>query len=312
MAVSWDDRIDEVMNGDAAAGVAYLTPAKGVVITPMSPLGLRDRERGTLTVTTSLGLWKKVVRLRADPAIAVAFHAREHGHSSSTDFILVQGRATVPDRPDRQWLESITPQWERFLGPRETGWRAKVMEVYYWERIAIEIEIERILRWDNLACFGEPQVFGEPLPVDPPEPQKEPGKGSGPRLDAGKAAEYTQRLPHTLLGWSGSDGLPMLVAARPTGAGPAGVELEVEADNVPPGGRRAGLTAHAFSARMVGQEQRIYTGWMTSDGGRHATYAPHTLTGNKVPASQLAFDLGAGIVTRIGFRKARKTGVVQY
>ena len=33
MPVRWDERIDEVMNGDAAAGVAYLTPAKGVVIT---------------------------------------------------------------------------------------------------------------------------------------------------------------------------------------------------------------------------------------------------------------------------------------
>lgn len=312
MAVHWDDRIDEVINGDAAAGVAYLTPAKGVVITPMSPVGLRDRDRGTLTVTTSLGLWKKVVRLRADPAIAVAFHAREHGHSSSSDFVLVQGRATVPDRPDRQWLESITPQWERFLGPRETGWRAKLMHVYYWERIGIEIEIDRIVRWDNLACAGEPEVLGAPLPAEPPAPQKEPGKGTGPRLDTGKAVRHTERLPHTLLGWRGADGLPMLVAARATGTGPAGVELEVEAANVPPGGRRAGLTAHAFSPRMVGQEQRIYTGWMSSEGGSRATYAPHTLAGNKVPPSQLVFDVGAGVVTGVGFRKARKAGVVDH
>jgi hypothetical protein len=310
MAVSWDDRIDEVMNGDAAAGVAYLTPAKGVVITPMSPLGLRDRERGTLTVTTSLGLWKKVVRLRADPAMAVAFHAREHGHSSSTDFVLVQGRAVIHEQPDHEWLESITPQWERFLGPRETGWRAKVMDVYYWERIAIEMQIERILRWDNLACAGAPEVIGAPLPAEPPAPQKEPGKGSGPRLDTEKAVKHSQRLPHTLLGWRDADGLPMLVSARATGTGPAGVELEVEAANMPPGGRRAGLTAHAFSPRMVGQEQRIYTGWMSSDGGNRGTYAPHTLAGNKVPPSQLGFDLGAGIVTRIGLRKARKNGVV--
>jgi hypothetical protein len=63
---------------------------------------------------------------------------------------------------------------------------------------------------------------------------------------------------------------------------------------------------------MVGQEQRIYTGWMTSDAPGRATYAPHTLAGNKLPASQLVFDVGAGIATRIGLRKARKSGVVRY
>ncbi len=38
--------MDEILGGDLAAGFAYLTPAKGVVITPMAPLGLRDRETG--------------------------------------------------------------------------------------------------------------------------------------------------------------------------------------------------------------------------------------------------------------------------
>jgi hypothetical protein len=311
MAVTWGDDIDEVLNGDAAAGVAYLTPAKGVVITPMSPIGLRDRERGTLTVTTSLGLWKKVVRLRADPAIAVAFHAREHGHSRSSDFILVQGRATVPERADREWLESVTPQWERFLGPRETGWRGKLMEVYYWNRIGIEIGIERILRWDNLRCAGVPQVIGAPLPSEQPEPQKAPRNGTGPRVDAGKALRHAQGLPHTLLGWRDADGLPMLVAARASASGPGGLTVQADAANIPPGGRRAGLTAHAFAARMQGQEQRIYTGWLTSDGGATATYAPHTLAGNKVPESRFVFDVGAGVVTRLGLRKGRKAGVVR-
>jgi hypothetical protein len=276
----------------------------------MSPLGLRDRERGTLTVTTSLGLWKKVARLKRDPAVAVAFHAREHGHSQSSDFVLVQGRATVPERPDREWLESITGQWERFLGPRETGWRAKLMEVYYWERIGIEIQIERIVRWDNLACAGRPEVIGAPLPAEPAAPQSEPKNGTGPREDSGKAARYCERLPHTLLGWRDADGLPMLVAARASGSGPGGVQLEIEAGNVPPGGRRAGLTAHAFAARMHGQEQRIYTGWLTSEGGSAATYAPHTLAGNKLPESRLLFDVGAGVATRIGLRNGRKAGVV--
>ena len=311
MPIEWNDEIDEVLNGDATAGVGYLTPAKGVVITPMSPLGLRDRERGTLTVTTSLGLWKKVARLRADPAVAVAFHAREHGHSTSPVFVLVQGRATVPDEPDREWLESITPQWERFLGPRETGWRAKLMDTYYWERIGIEIQIERIVRWDNLRCSGTPEVIGSPLPPAPPAPQSAPKNGTGPRVDAAKAVRHAERLPHTLLGWRDADGLPMLVAARASTPGPEGLALEVEAANLPPGGRRAGLTAHAFAARMHGQEQRIYTGWLTSEDGARATYAPHTLAGNRLPESRLLFDVGAGVVTRLGLRSGRKAGVVR-
>ncbi len=309
MPVHWDDRIDEILNGDAAAAVAYPTPAKGVVITPMSPLGLRDRERGTVTVTTSLGLWKKIERIRADPSVSIAFHAREHGHASGNDFVLVQGRATLQEQPDRAWLESITPQWERFLGPREKGWRGRLLATYYWERIGIEIEIERILRWDRLDCSGKPEVLGAPLPAEP-APQSPPRNGTGARRNVEKAALYARTLPHTLLGWVGSDGLPMVVAARPAGSSDAGLVLDVDSGRLPRGGRRAGLTAHAFAPRMIGQEQRIYTGWLTSEGGSRALYAPHTLAGNKVPRSRLAFDLGAGIVTRIGVRRGREAGVL--
>ena len=37
--VSWADDVDEILASDLAAGFAYLTPAKGVVITPMAPSG---------------------------------------------------------------------------------------------------------------------------------------------------------------------------------------------------------------------------------------------------------------------------------
>ena len=49
MPVEWSDEIDAILGNDVAAGFAYATPAKGVVITPMAPLGLRDRERGTVS-----------------------------------------------------------------------------------------------------------------------------------------------------------------------------------------------------------------------------------------------------------------------
>ncbi len=307
MPVAWPDAVDEVIAGDAAAGVAYLTPAKGVVITPMSPLGVRDRERGTVTVSTSLGLWKKIARLRANPAAAIAYHAREHGYADRPDFVLVQGRAKVQPQPDREWLESITPHWERFLGPRTTGLTARLMRVYYWERVGIEIEIERVLWWRDGDCAGEPEVLGAPLP-GPAAPQKPPKNGTGPREDCDKLISAAGRLPHTLLGWSGGDELPLLVTARATGSGPKGVSLAVANDLVPQGGRRAGLTSHAFERAMIGQEQRIHTGWLQRDG-EALTYAPHTKAGARLPPSKLLFNVGAGIATRAGMRGARKAGV---
>ena len=116
MTVQWDDNVDDIITGDAAVGFAYVTPAKGVVIFPMAPMGLRDREAGTITVTSSLGLPKKIARMRENPSVAIAYHAREHGFSTRPEYVVVQGTASVPEHPDRPWLESITPEWERFLG----------------------------------------------------------------------------------------------------------------------------------------------------------------------------------------------------
>ena len=108
VTVHWDDEVDAIIAGDAAAGLASVTPARGVVVVPMAPLGLRDRDAGTVTVTSSLGLPKKLDRIRRNPSVALAYHAREHGDSDSPLYVLVQGAATVLERPNRAWLESIT------------------------------------------------------------------------------------------------------------------------------------------------------------------------------------------------------------
>ena len=104
-----------------------MTPAGGVVTVPMATLGLRDREAGTITLTTSLGMPKKLQRLQRNPSVAVSYHAREHGDATLPWHVVVQGRATTSP-PDRAWLRSITPQWERFLGPRRRGLLGRAME----------------------------------------------------------------------------------------------------------------------------------------------------------------------------------------
>lgn len=305
--VSWTDDVDEILASDLAAGFAYLTPAKGVVITPMAPLALRDRQAGTVTLTTSQAMWKKLDRIRRNPGVAVAYHAREHGLTDSSGFVLVQGRASFPTTPDRDWLESITPEWERFLGPRSVGLTGRMLEVYYWHRVPITIQVERIVAYPDDAAASEPQVLGKP-PAEPAPPQKPPGAGTGPRVDATKVAAHAQQLPYTLLGWSGLDDMPEVLPAAAVEGGDSGVKLSVPAGSVPGGGRRAGLTSHQFQPRMIGQEQRVHTGWLESDGSDRVEYAPHTKAGYRLPTSKLAFIMGSASIA-FRMKKAREAGL---
>jgi hypothetical protein len=307
--VRWNDQVDEVLGSDLAAAFAYTTPAKGVVVTPMAPLGIRDRERGTVTLSSSLGLPKKLTRIRDHPEVAVAYHAREHSATALPHYVLVQGVASFDPKPDRAWLESIAPEWERFLGPKQSGLFERWLDVYYWQRVAIEIDVRRVLSWPTGDCAGEPEVFGDPLPGGPPEPQREPRNGTAARESTTKLARQVNRLPHTLLGWVGTDGLPEVVPVSVAGADSEAVDLvSAAADRIPTGGRRAGLTSHAFRPRMVGQEQRVHTGWLTNDGGR-IRYAPHTKAGYALPPSKALFVVGSTFATRRGIRKARAAGL---
>lgn len=305
--VGWTDDVDEILASDLAAGFAYLTPARGVVITPMAPLALRDRQAGTVTLTTSQALWKKLDRVRRNSSVAVAYHAREHGLTNRPGFVLVQGRASFSTVPDRHWLESITPQWERFLGPRATGLSGRLLEVYYWQRVPITIQVERIVVYPDDAAAGRPEVLGAPA-VEPAASQTPPRGGTTPRVDAGKVAAHARRLPHTLLGWCGSDDMPEVVPVAAADARDSAVMLSVPSDRVPPGGRRAGLTSHQFQPRMIGQEQRVHTGWLESDGADRVAYSPHTTAGYRLPASKLAFTLASGSIA-FRMKKARDMGL---
>jgi len=309
VGVNWSDEVDEILTGDLAAGFAYLTPAKGVVIAPMAPLGLRDREAGTVTLTTSLGLWKKLDRVRRNPGVAVAYHAREHGLSDRPGFVLVQGRASFSPKPDRAWLESITPNWDRFLVPKSGGPLGRLLDVYYWQRVAIDVQVERIVAYPDDAARQDPDVVGAEPPA-PPASHEEPSSGTEPRVDVKSVAAHAERLPHTLLGWCGSDELPEVMPVSAAHPHVDGLRLDLPPGSVPTGGRRAGLTSHKFWPRMVGQEQRIHTGWLTADGERSVRYSPHTKSGYRLPPSKLLYNVGCASIAR-GMRGARKAGLVR-
>jgi hypothetical protein len=309
VGVSWSDEVDEILTGDLAAGFAYLTPAKGVVIVPMAPLGLRDREAGTVTLTTSLGLWKKLDRVRRNPGVAVAYHAREHGFSDRPGFVLLQGHASFSPAPDRAWLESITPDWDRFLVPRSSGALGRVLDVYYWQRVAIEIRVVRVVAYPDGAAHQDPDVFGAERPP-PPASHEEPSGGTEPRVSVEAVAAHAERLPQTLLGWCGSDDLPDAVPVSAAHPAADGLRLDVPSGSVPLGGRRAGLTSHEFWPRMVGQEQRIHTGWLSADDEGSVRYSPHTKSGYRLPRSKLLYNLGCASIAR-GMRGARRAGLVR-
>src|ERR1700745_386785 len=101
----WGDVEDAIIGGDLTAALAYVTPAGGVVLTPVAPIGLRDRSAGTVGFTTSLGFGRKLDRIKLNPNVALAYHAREHGFANSPRYVLVQGTATYNARPDEELLE---------------------------------------------------------------------------------------------------------------------------------------------------------------------------------------------------------------
>src|SRR4051795_1937097 len=301
MATTWPDEVDQVIAGDLTAALAYVTPAGGAVVTAVAPIGLRDRERGELTFTTSLGLGRKLERIRRDPKVALLYHAREHGFHSGDELVLVQGRARIVDEPDPKYLaREVGPAVLQYLGEPKTGvfWD-RWLAAYKSDRVPVHVDVERIVTWPSLLGAGAPEVEGAPWPQAPPEPQAPPRKGTAPRVDVERAGKRCRSLPHVLAAWRGADGFPVCVPVSAGPAGPRGLALAAEA-GLPRGGRRAGLLAHSYEHQLVGLQARQYTGWLDGD-----VYAPHTETSYRAPKNKTLLLLANGYLARRGLRRAR-------
>ena len=305
MTVTWGPDIDTIVAGDLTAGLGYRTPAGGVVVQAVAPIGLRDRVRGTLGFTTSLGFSKKLERIAADPRVALAFHAREHGRATGPHYILAQGTAQVITQPSDALRERVRQlAGERLGAPRQGPfWRFWLRE-YYVNRVPVEITVTRILFWHTLDAAGAPDVSGALWDGKPPPAQAPPGGGTAPRIDVARAAARLRGTAHTLLGYAGSDGYPVVVPVRVESDGPDGLVLS-SAFPLPPGGRRAGLTGHSYRAQLVGLQTRQHTGWLevTTAGAR---YSPHTEVGYRAPANKTLLLLLNGALAKRGVRRAAR------
>ena len=60
---------------------------------------------------------------------------------------------------------------------------------------------------------------------------------------------------------------------------------------------------------MVGQEQRVHTGWLAVEDSGSVRYAPHTKTGYRLPRSKLLYNIGCISLAR-GIKGARRAGLV--
>jgi nitroimidazol reductase NimA-like FMN-containing flavoprotein (pyridoxamine 5'-phosphate oxidase superfamily) len=298
----WSDADDEILAGDLTAALAYLTPAGGAVLTPVAPIGLRDRAAATVGFTTSLGFGRKLERIEQNPRVALAYHAREHGFASAPRFVLVQGTASYDIHPDPEVLaERVRPASARFLGaPRSGPFWDRWLSAYYADRVLVTVRVERLLSWPDPACAGERSVAGSPPAQVAPEPQTPPGKGAGPRVDVSRAARRLSGLPHVLIAYAGADGFPMIVPVSVGVSGPAGIALDAA---LPEGGRRAGLLAHRYGPQLVGLEMRQHTGWLEDNN-----YAPHTEKGFRAPANKTLLLLANGLMARRGLKQARRRG----
>ena len=298
----WSDREDAILGGDLTAALAYATPAGGAVLTPVAPIGLRDRGAATVGFTTSLGFGRKLDRIKANPRVALAYHAREHGFATGPGVAIVQGTAGYDAHPDRELLEQrLRPASTRFLGAPRTGffW-GRWLSAYYDDRVLVNVQVQRVISWPDDACEGEPAVAGEPLPAHDPPAQAAPKNGTAPRVDVERTARRAGRLPHVLLGWIGADGLPVIAPVSVRGASSAGLALH---GPLPAGGRRAGLLAHRYERHLVGLQVHQYTGWL-QDG----IYAPHTEKGFRAPSNKTLLLLANGFMARRGLRQARALG----
>ena len=305
--VRWSDEADAVIKGDITAAAAYVTPAGGAVVTAVAPCGLGQQDRGITGFTTSLGFGKKLERIIREPRVALAYHSRDHGFSASPLFVLAQGLASVDLRPSPERLQAMVPQAERYVGKVVTGpvWD-RLLHEYYQERVFVDIALARTVTWPDLGACGPMAVTGAQWP-GPADPQPPPKGGTAPRIDVGKAAGRIAMLPHRLLAYRGADGFPVVVPIQIAGHDGRGLRLVVPAGLLPPGGRRAGLLAHAYRAQLIGLTTRVFTGWLDA-GDAEAVYAPHTYKGFVAPPRKNLLLVSNGLIAKFGSWQARRQG----
>jgi hypothetical protein len=285
------------------------TPAGGVLLHPVAPVGLRDRDAGTVSFTSSLGYWKKLERMERDPRIGLLFSDRSHGHTTDPLIVLLQGDVEIESQPDQDFLDELFGHhMPRFFGPTVRGpiWDRLTRE-YHRVRVRVTISLKRLTGWEP-ESGGIIEVAGESRPYgEPPEPAP-PRAGVAPQVSVAKAARRASELRTACLGYIGRDGYPVLTPVEVDGHSDAGLAL-ASVRPLPDGGRRAGLLSQSYGPGLKGASIQHHTGWLRASGGR-VSFAPHTSRGFTAPFGVRTATLGGSMQAKAGLRRARRQGLV--
>jgi hypothetical protein len=303
--VSWPDEVDEILAGDLVVAIGSPTPMGGVVLNSVTPLGLRDRDAGTVSFTTSLGFGRKLERIAADPRIAVCYHTRQHGHADRPGVVLVQGVASVSADNTDEALGRLAEQAAEHIGQIATGrfwdwWLA----VYYRDRVRVDVRAVRIVWWPSGVLSDVPVVLGASRPEQPPGSQPAPRHAATPRVPLTRVRRAIRR-PHQLCAFLQRDGMPCIVPVAVSSVTDSGLLID-DARLLPSGARRAGFLAHQFHPRLIGLATDTYTGWLAVDDT--AVWTPHTRHGFIAPPNKTLLLLGNGAAARWGYRQALRQG----
>ena len=291
-------------HGDLTAALGYRTPAGGAVALAVAPVGLHDRAAGTVGFTTSLGLLEEARPDRRDPRVALAFHAREHGASSSPALRARPGprHASTPRRRRRASRRSST-QAERYLGeaPRGRFWDFWLRE-YGDVRVPADVEVERIVVWPDLRCAGEPRGARRAAaraagPAGAAE-ARAPARGSTWRARPSASRKTATCCSATAAATATRWWCPW----RSTGSGPAAC------GSAPPRRCRRAAAGPACSATPTARSSSACARARTPAGSRAALYAPHTEAGYVAPPNKTLLLLLNGGLAKRGVRKARRAG----
>jgi hypothetical protein len=304
--LAWPEEIDEILAGDLVVAVASPTTRGGVVLNSVTPLGMRDRVAGTVSFTTSLGFGRKLERIAHDPRMGVAYHTRQHGHSDTRGFVLIQGTAAIRPAFTDDELRGLAERAGRHVGQLVEGrfwdwW----LQVYYRDRVGVDVAVRRILWWRSGAVDEVPVVLGDPLPTGQPPSQEPPRNARTPRVSARRIRRALTK-DHQLIGVLQADGMPLILPVEGRSAGAHGVSLAVRCPLLLQGGRRAGLLAHSFRAQLLGLSTATGTGWL--EVGDEVAWTPHTMRGFTAPPNKTLLLLGNGAAARWGYRKAVRQG----
>ena len=161
-----------------------------------------------------------------------------------------------------------------------------------------DITLARTVSSPDLSASGGMDVTGAAWP-GPADPQPPPAGGTSPRIDVGRPRPGSPCCP--IACWRTGERMvsPVVVPIQIAGHDQRGLRLVVPPGLLPPGGRRAGLLAHAYRAHLIGLTTRVFTGWLEA-GDEGAVYAPHTYKGFVAPPRKDLLLVSNGLMAKFG------------